>query len=60
MMFDILKASDHDLKLMRKQMIWLLEGSETQLRKNQINRLLRRISKELNKRFDTHKYDWTQ
>jgi|TARA_R100000081_G_C4805663_1_gene167316 hypothetical protein len=60
MMFDILKASDHDLKLMRKQMIWLLEGAQTQVRKNQINRLLRRIGKELNKRFDTHKYDWTQ
>ena len=45
---------------MRKQMIWLLEGAETQVRKNQINRLLRRIGKELNKRFDTHKYDWTQ
>lgn len=57
-MFDISKASDHDLKLMRKQMIWIFEKAETQYRRNQINELLHTIGNELNHRFDTNKYYW--
>ncbi len=39
-------------------MMWLFQKSETQTRRNEINRLLRKIGHELNERFNTNKYRW--
>lgn len=58
MTFDISKQSNDDLKLLRKQMMWMHQKAETSARKTQINRLLRRIGHELNERYNTNKYHW--